>query len=722
MRERESRPYARAHALQLTAAALFLVVFLAGRLQLAGNMVDQQVEPVALLSEALFALGVLGVSELLRRVHWILMPLLLLIVSLLYLANLEMVFAMQTVVNLRELGWRVDRTFFEGSGAALSFPGYGLLLILSTLLFSLSRGREQLVRLRYNLPLALLPFLLLLLLRALTLSISAGEPWQTSSLLWTMGEASLETDSLASGEEADIEGDNLETPSPPEESPRLEREWNVLLLILEGIPGAYLRQVQERTGVDHDVVMERLSDAAEEFFVFPNLVSHNRQTLRGLYTMLTGDYSAFELTTPRAYHYMGIPSDERPGALPQLLTAGGYGTVYLQAAPLGYMSKDQVMEAVGYERIIGKEQFRKQYVEFGWGPDDRAFLEESAAMVDRLEAEDRPWFLTLLTVGTHHPYAVPEEFAREYPNKKIAAVHYLDEALGEFLEHLRSSGRFEDTLLLVISDESHGLEGHPFGRFWPLGMIRVPGREGQLREERYGLVDLPETVLRILEAEEGSVEMIRRENMLGEAESPRRRPLLFERFASPEDGVIYELLQGGDVREYRPSSGKLFAPTYETTVHSGEEGARLRRRIEEWREEELSRLPEEGARREILLIRNGSYALPPGEPETLSTGQYLDIPGETSAEITLSVEAAAGAGPVAFSLQLLREGAEMELPDLDIPTLSPGEELEFEYSFENEKPTDRFWMVLTAEHLGEEEEASITVRRFSLELLPEAEE
>ncbi|MFW5975944.1 MAG: hypothetical protein ACOCRY_01550, partial [Alkalispirochaetaceae bacterium] len=72
-------------------------------------------------------------------------------------------------------------------------------------------------------------------------------------------------------------------------------------------------------------------------------------------------------------------------------------------------------------------------------------------------------------------------------------------------------------------------------------------------------------------------------------------------------------------------------------MHYGEEGARLQRRIEGWREEELSRLPEEGARREILLIRNGSYTLPPGEPETLSTGQYLDIPGETSAEITLSV-------------------------------------------------------------------------------------
>ena len=132
-----------------------------------------------------------------------------------------------------------------------------------------------------------------------------------------------------------------------------EEKRNVLLLVLEGIPGVYLEQVQSFTGVESLIQIPKLSQLSGNALIAPNFVTHNRHTIRGLYSMLSGDMSKLSLTTPKIYEYISLPEDSRFSCFPRILADAGYNTAYLQVADLGFMSKDRFMPAAGFQRVAG---------------------------------------------------------------------------------------------------------------------------------------------------------------------------------------------------------------------------------------------------------------------------------------------------------------------------------------------------------------------------------
>ncbi len=155
--------------------------------------------------------------------------------------------------------------------------------------------------------------------------------------------------------------------------------------------------------------------------------------------------------------------------LPAALAEAGYATTYLQSARTTFMLKDKFMPSAGFERSIGEEYFEDAYSRNKWGVDDRAFLQQSLRMIEELRGAERPWFLTLLTSGTHHPKNIPEEALKEAQSDRTRfAFTYLDAAIGEFVAELEARGVLDDTLVLLTSDESQGLRGRGLGE----GQIR----------------------------------------------------------------------------------------------------------------------------------------------------------------------------------------------------------------------------------------------------------
>src|SRR5690606_18357251 len=116
----------------------------------------------------------------------------------------------------------------------------------------------------------------------------------------------------------------------------------------------------------------------------------------------------------------------------------------------------------------------KNYLNFPWGKDDRAFFEGALNYVGQLQKQDKPWMLTLLTVGTHQPYSAPAEYLERYDTPKQAAVAYLDDALGAFLDSLERQGVLKDTLVVVTSDESHGIDGVRLASAWGFNLTLAP--------------------------------------------------------------------------------------------------------------------------------------------------------------------------------------------------------------------------------------------------------
>src|SRR5690606_26296222 len=114
--------------------------------------------------------------------------------------------------------------------------------------------------------------------------------------------------------------------------------------------------------------------AAERGVSFTSFVAHRRQTHRGVYAVLCGDYPELTPTTSKATE---LAEAVTRTCLPAMLRDTGYHTVYLQPANLNFMMKNRFMPNAGFEELHGHEHFSEGHAVNGWGIDDLAFYEQS---------------------------------------------------------------------------------------------------------------------------------------------------------------------------------------------------------------------------------------------------------------------------------------------------------------------------------------------------------
>lgn len=159
-------------------------------------------------------------------------------------------------------------------------------------------------------------------------------------------------------------------------------------------------------------------------------------------------------------------------------------------------------------------------------PDADAVFERARATLD--SNVDVPGYYYLHLMDPHHPYKPPKNDAqalrrlvreqpelyptpaltqpgaravrRDYQNY-VAEIRDLDRKLGAFLDHLRDSGRYDDALILVVSDHGeefldhgdryHGISLYDESLRVP-GILKLPGgeRAGSRISRPVGLVDM----------------------------------------------------------------------------------------------------------------------------------------------------------------------------------------------------------------------------------------
>ncbi len=444
-----------------------------------------------------------------RRRWWLALPVLL-VWALLTLVSAELVSAVGRMPNLADLHYLVDPQFVGNStGGGLTHPELGLSLLLGLVLWLVVQRSSRGVRLP-ALPRALWALPLGLLLAHGTtqyLKPSEADQWQLfnlphQALATATGQAQMRIEDWLQGDVADVPPvmtglTRLDLEGQPL-LPSAGRARNVLLITLEGIPGAYIRTNREALNSRYqEDLMPKLSAWAERGMNTPDYVLHSHQTIRGLYAMLCGDYDKLDNGTPKGVEML-TQSQRNQACLPAQMHKFGFNTHYLQGAGLRFMAKDKIMPHIGFDSTHGLEWFKNDnYLEFPWGKDDKAFFEGALSYVDQLKKNKKPWMLTLLTVGTHQPYSAPEDYLERYDTPKQAAVGYLDDAIDQFLTGLERKGVLKDTLVIITSDESHGIDGVRLASSWGFNLMLAPDQAllPHLKSGTYGHVDLSASVL-----------------------------------------------------------------------------------------------------------------------------------------------------------------------------------------------------------------------------------
>lgn len=456
------------------------------------------------------AIGSLLVVLLYQRTLIIALPLMI-FWGILTLANVELISAVGRMPEPSDLHYLTDAQFVSRSthGAGLSHPALFLALLINIALYVLLLIRQQPGAHR---PLAstwlLAPLVLLAGHAALQYRApSESDQWFQFNLPHKLAAEGLSDteedlqnwlDNQPPGAPVDVAGlQQLDLDGAPLLS-RPGQAHNVLIITLEGIPGAYLSPSRDALHSPYvGNTMPRLSRWAERGMLTADYVLHSHQTIRGLYSMLCGDFAKLDSGTPKGVELLNNPARSEQ-CLPAQMRKNGFSTHYLQGAGLRFMAKDQIMPQMGFDKTLGRDWFTNTpHLKFPWGMDDKGFFEGSLSYIKQLRKQDQPWMLTLMTVGTHQPYSAPPEYLQRFPDSKLAAVAYLDDAVGEFLDALKQQGVLKDTLVIVTSDESHGIENLSLASAWGFNLILAPEQQQlpHLKQGVYGHVDLTASVL-----------------------------------------------------------------------------------------------------------------------------------------------------------------------------------------------------------------------------------
>ncbi len=472
--------------------------------------------------------------------------------------------------------------------------------------------------------------------------------------------------------------------------PLARPDLNVLLIVLESVSGSYLPTLAADQAANiSQISMPELDALARDNLAWSAFFTHQRKTNRGEYAILCGEL-------PNLGH--GIPkmTDAAENGwrtcLPEILGNAGYTTAYLQAAPLAFMLKDQFMPSIGFDRVHGRDWFGAAYARSVWGIDDRAFFEQAVPLVEELEAAEAPWFLTLLTVGTHHPFVVPSDFRRDVRPDGSRALLYLDAAVSAFVNRLQELGVRDDTLILLTSDESAGVRSADdvltriLSQNWGFLIALLPETGSQRITAPFAQMDLALSILDFVGlADRGGA-------LFGRSVFRRydRERSLF--FANTNHGAAGSLSADGRVlvctdgfrrcRAFQAPGGRPFDPARRVEPARNDEVDALRQLVRR-----SVRTPgTERASRNLPLLSDPVFVAEGPGDQLIHGGQFVSLEPGNWIEVELHIEASGPGARVEIEHILRLTGAD-QLSTWRIP-LADGQTLHLQYTYAPQEPID----------------------------------
>lgn len=278
----------------------------------------------------------------------------------------------------------------------------------------------------------------------------------------------------------------------------LEPEKNVLLILVEGLSQ---HQIIDNT-------LKNLKKIGEDNFSAQHFITAQRQTNRGLYATFCGKYPNLISKIAKADIVGTFGADTL--CLPEILKQNGYETVFLQSADLSFMRKDLFTQQIGFNQTHGNPTWVNARLKTAWGVDDLTLYDSALYKIAELNKQNKQWFMSLLTVSTHHPYNFPG--ATSLASYQDALV-FADQAVDTFIKELRKNNILDNTLVIIMSDEANGTGDIGFGRpetlnsnflsdnhgpFVALGK-RIPQKT--IQDQVFSQVDIPVTILDYLNIE-----------------------------------------------------------------------------------------------------------------------------------------------------------------------------------------------------------------------------
>lgn len=147
-----------------------------------------------------------------------------------------------------------------------------------------------------------------------------------------------------------------------------------------------------------------------------------------------------------------------PGAtcLGDILAARGYTNAFVGGAHTRFAGKDTFLSDHGYTSVQGLSTWEaageKRADISVWGLSDARMLDHARDTLADLRQAGTPFHLTILTLDTHEPAGVFDSCRPKDAEPMASALKCSTRAVAGFLDHLRTEGYLDDTVVVLMGD------------------------------------------------------------------------------------------------------------------------------------------------------------------------------------------------------------------------------------------------------------------------------
>ena len=259
---------------------------------------------------------------------------------------------------------------------------------------------------------------------------------------------------------------------------------NIIVILLESCGGQFT-EISGRTDITPN-----LNRLAHEGIYFTNCYANSWRTDRGTLCTWSG-YPSFPTMS-----VMKMPSKSRslPNIARTLQQERGYSTHYLYGGDINFTNMRSYLVSGGFSDLTWKDDYTKEeQTSAKWGVRDDITFQTLTELTRTMR---QPFLIGYSTLSSHVPWDVP---IHHFDDEVLNAFYYLDQCVGNFIQQLRQSDLWDNTLVIMLPDhgivyagldESNPLLNH-IPMLWVGGAVKQPRRIEQVCNQ----TDLPATLL-----------------------------------------------------------------------------------------------------------------------------------------------------------------------------------------------------------------------------------
>lgn len=243
-----------------------------------------------------------------------------------------------------------------------------------------------------------------------------------------------------------------------------------------------------------------LDSLCNESLYFKNGISNGKKSIEAVPSIVSSLPSLLDNPYISSQY-----SSNKMESLASILNSKGYQTAFFHGATNGSMRFDAFTKQAGFQQYFGRKEYNNDaHFDESWGILDEYFNPWTAKQLGKFK---QPFFATLFTLSSHHPYFIPKHMRgklKKGPQPICESIHYGDYSLKKFFDEAKKHEWYKHTIFVLCADHTSATNSPLYAQrtemykipiliFDPTGKI-----EAKKEEAVFQHIDIMPTILDLL--------------------------------------------------------------------------------------------------------------------------------------------------------------------------------------------------------------------------------